>query len=126
MTSYAGIKLKVKISDILHEAADKYLTDDNYDNHYCTESYSCNAIKKAARNLTGENNPYCVDVQNLARYSKYTAEYPHQQAALKFVKELGVKVGSSMLFDDVDDDKRQSYRYAWLKTAAMVAEEEGL
>lgn len=118
-------ELKVTIADILYAAADKHLTSDSGDDWY-GEIYSCNAIKYAAQELTGEDHPYCVDAQALARYPKYAALYPYQHKALKFVKELGVKVGSSKLFDNVPYEVQQGYRHSWLYTAAMIAEEEGL
>lgn len=93
----------MKISEILHKAADEQLWDG------CSRKvgkfeFSCDAIK------------------TVAGWSSKEAF-----VAQRFVNELGVPMYSLNAFINFKrTEDRQAARYSWLKFAAMVAEEEGL
>jgi hypothetical protein len=128
---------QIKLADVFNLAADKYLRSNNSDwpNDKCL--YSCCAVVKAAKELSGEkenlNKAKLVSElwinYNLTQWSKRAkAKRPTVYAALKFVRENGCITASS---NTIENSKmscydRQDFRYAWLKLMAQVAEEECL
>jgi hypothetical protein len=112
-------KASMPVADILRYAADERLRHPfmgHYVNGRLRETYSCLAVSEA---LKDKLRP---DIFG------YTAMKQTKQGRVvyKFLKDLGVDVGSCELFTDVDTETAQEIRYAWLHFAANVAEEEGL
>jgi hypothetical protein len=141
MIEYKG--QQVLISDILHDAADKFLRFDKYDTapryrmHYdyhpvtgsgqCTlaetmdeaERFSCCAVDAAiAWHFKLER--WSQDAEKLAEKVK------------KGLREMGCPTGSSSAFAkhgdtwEYNNTEVQGMRYFWLKWAAMMAEEQGV
>lgn len=112
----------VKISEILHFAADHCL----YDGHgmfdkghqYSQYSYSCCAVQEAIRILIPSPFHHVLDPKTLA--GKMWVRI--RQGFFN----LGLRAGSTTAYDEFDSpSERQQSRYAWLKFAAMLAEEQG-
>lgn len=105
----------VKISDILNRAADEYLAPNlylayspeyNYDG-----TFSCDAVYDAIQEL-----PISDDL-------------PLIGFIFDFLESLGLQKASTnyCAFEEFEEgEERQQVRYAWLKFAAMIAEEENL
>lgn len=99
----------MKISEILHKAADEFLWDGvSCDKHLF--QYSCDAVG-GARIASG-----------LSFFDYQTKDFLHS---------LGLKPrpGSAFIEFEEDDEATeasQGARYLWLKFAALVAEEEGI
>jgi hypothetical protein len=101
----------MKISQVLHKAADKNLAHDyeSYIRHSMDkERYSCSAIGLAL-------------------------EYDDEMfdRILEGLKEMGCPTGSVYAFTDMGynddfDKETQGARYMWLKFAALMAEEQGV
>ena len=108
----------VTIAEILHLAADKHLarTRDEYWYHSGKkEKYSCCAVSEAAMSLWNEDKIDSVEDRNeLLR------------RVFKGLEAMGCPINSSDAFDDADvfNPESQQARYAWLKFAAMIAEEQ--
>ena len=105
----------VTIAEILHYAADKCLASKK--EQYWTyggskEKYSCCAVDEAYIKLVG------------------SWDYPSDQAIaiIKGLENMGCPIGSMDAFDDQGQfvEENQQARYAWLKFAAMMAEEQGV
>lgn len=103
-------KQEIKISEILHLAADKYLSSAKYKigwlNGSCTkEWYSCCAIYIACNDIVPK-------------------EYTHKAKGIIMdgLRELGCETCSTSLFKD--STYPQGDRYMWLKFAAIIAEEQ--
>jgi hypothetical protein len=103
------------IAEILHYAADKCLASKK--EQYWTfggnkEKYSCCAVDEAYIKLIG------------------FVDYPTNQsrAIRKGLENMGCPIESIDAFDDngVFLEENQQARYAWLKFAAMMAEEQGV
>lgn len=89
----------VKISQIIHKAADEHLWDGKKQNNLC--QFSCGAIRCAAN-----------DLQIFFFISSW-------------LRELGLDTSSSYEFLEFKyGPERQAVRYAWLKFCAMLAEEQ--
>ncbi len=97
------------ISEVLHDAADKYLAPNRevywYNTHM--EQFSCCTIVWAAGNDELE------------------------ERTLKGLEEMGCPTGSATAFirlgyKDAIDEETQGVRYMWLKFAALMAEEQGV
>ena len=108
--------MTVKISDILHRAADVYLaaTYDNYFYHGRNQ-YSCCAISQAAH----------------AMYHDFQLANEATDRIYKGLRALGLNVSSSTAFDKFIKTRgfspeKQQARYAWLKFVALLAEEQGV
>lgn len=111
----------VKISEILHLAADKYLFDgksdyisrwDNKLGH--VKQYSCDAVNRA--------------LDELVPFAQF---WDTRQCIHKGFKELGLDAESFVAFSefaemDSPNEASQGARYAWLKFCAMLAEEQGV
>lgn len=101
----------MKISDVLHEAADRYLAcslEEHQAKYINKTLYSCTAI------LLGK--------------TEETNYFP--SAEFNFIESLGCPTWDdpfSDLFENDDSlELTQGARYLWLKFAALVAEDEGL
>jgi hypothetical protein len=116
---------KIKISDVLHLAADKYLAKDLsefYNVNYKTR-HSCSAVQCAIESLVK---------QGKMTGSEYFANCDKVDSAVRQgFKKMGLEPNSLIAFDEFYDDYKispesQGARYAWLKFAAMIAEEQGV
>ena len=99
----------MKISEILHEAADIYLCDgiDGSDEDKINVEYSCDAVQNAV--IANGGDFYKV------RQIKNGLE------------EMGVNLNSFSEFKEFEIyEQRQAACYSWLKFAAMIAEEQGV
>lgn len=96
---------KVKLADVLWEAANKRLWDGDgqpWLQHY-QNTYSCCAVADA-----------CGDL-------------PDEETALRFLRRLGCPVRSeAQKFGTQDPKARQGARYMWLLLAMHVADDEGI
>lgn len=105
----------MKISEILHLAADKYLRPDR-DYYTAKTLYSCVAIAMA------QTSGICVDLEPWAKYN------PEFKNIMQGLCNMGFKtkydVGTIFIY--CDPYERQQRRYSWLKFAAMMAEEQGV
>lgn len=104
---------QIKISDVLHLAADKYLAKDTFD--FCNGKckYSCDAIDLAHYELCAYNSPEM----------NYSIK--------KGLQNMGLCTSSTGEFNEFQNNgyttpESQGARYAWLKFAAMIAEEQGV
>lgn len=109
---------KLTIAEILHIAADKYLWDGSgkfIDSPLDKEEFSCCAI-------------YTVVLNNWSSL-QFAGCNPLAADAMidNGMRAMGLKPMSTKEFNDVPPGpKRQAARYAWLKFAAMIAEEQGV
>lgn len=101
----------MKISQVLHKAADKHLAHD-YESYihpsFDKERFSCCAVDLAVG---------------------YNPDLYHR--ILEGLTEMGCPTGSiyaftGMDYDDDLDEETQGARYMWLKFAALMAEEQGV
>lgn len=105
---------KVKISEVLHLAADKYLASDHteYIDTYKSR-FSCCTVSKALDELN----------------TKAKVWLETHEAILKGFENLGLDTGSRRAFEEFEKgivtEESQGARYAWLKFCAMLAEEQG-
>lgn len=108
---------KYTIAEILHIAADKYLASKASESYSwgtgSKDKYSCCAIAEAVYNL--------VD----------TGEYEKELTIARIsegLEAMGCPVNSLDAFNDRGqfNPENQQARYAWLKFAAMMAEEQGV
>ena len=110
---------KVKISEVLHLAADKYLAS-NYVEYIGTDKsrFSCCAVETTLDKLIDEK---CVI--NIKQYRNLW-DTIHEG-----FENLGLDTGSLYAFEEFEKGKvteeSQGARYAWLKFCAMLAEEQG-
>jgi hypothetical protein len=108
------IKKDVKISEVLHLAADKYLESGLGPPNLISVNFSCSAIRKALHELKATSR----------------LEYPIFQG----LTNMGVDIRSAVEFHRLGRHgryylgrfERQAARYNWLKFAAMIAEEQGV
>lgn len=103
----------MKISEVLHLAADKYLSEDgvvHYKSYgFATERFSCCAIENAIDEL-------CVSQL--------------EDSIFKGLQNMGCDTDDASLFKKYGDHFEgnpdvQGMRYFWLKWAALMAEEQG-
>jgi hypothetical protein len=118
------MQTEIKISDILHLAADKYLAKDYEEEQkssWIKSHFSCDAICSAATELLGE---------------KWVRHQGTHARMIKGLEEMGCKTNSCMQFSDLEQPSEGGYtyyctpesqaaRYFWLKWAALMAEEQG-
>lgn len=105
----------IKISEVLHLAADEYLSVDNYNIWggcaACRTIYSCDAWDDALHHL----------LDNSAIHNQLYDVIATGQ------KELGLDTDLMSEFNDIPaGEERQGARYAWLKFCALLAEEQGV
>lgn len=110
----------VTIAEILHLAADKYLaakSTEYWYNNGKKEKYSCCAVIEAAMSLLSEDKIDSLEDRNELIKRVYEG-----------LKEMGCPINSSDAFDEANvfNPESQQARYAWLKFAAMIAEEQGV
>lgn len=111
---------KVKISDVLHLAADKYLASD-YVEYIDTDKnrFSCCAVETVLDELLDEN---CTITMK-----QYSCLW---DTIHKGFDNLGLDTGSLYAFEEFEKygritEESQGARYTWLKFCAMLAEEQG-
>lgn len=126
-----SIKIEYKISDILHDAADKELAHNQQTYWCCTgdirkaslERFSCCAIDNAAGKFLDKQYPA------LGWEKKADIRDDIMADIHKGLEAMGLDVQSVRAFgkepDNVDEEI-QGYRYFWLKWAALMAEEQGV
>jgi hypothetical protein len=108
------------IAEILHIAADKYLASkesQQWKYGGCKDKYSCCAVSEAVHDLY---NNFKIG----SRYDYFeTIERIYQG-----LRAMGCPTGSLEAFNDRNEfnEENQQARYAWLKFAAMMAEEQGV
>lgn len=116
---------QIKISEVLHLAADCYLGSGNNCKRRGPYQYSCTAIKGALHELLG----FQIGVVHTSiqiRVFQY-----HWLRILKGLRNLGLEYPNEIYaFKDLEDGfeptkKSQSARYIWLKWCALMAEEQG-
>lgn len=107
------------IAEILHYAADKKLASKkeqcwNYGGS--KEKFSCCAVNAAVWDLYNRYEPYDIVRDNFIASIR------------KGMEEMGCPVKSLDAFDDEGEfnAENQQARYAWLKFAAIIAEEQGV
>ena len=126
-----SIKIKYKISDILHDAADNELAH-NQETYWCSsvptrkaslERFSCCAIENALTNFL---------------YKKYVTLSWCDRDTIREDILADIKVGLEAMGLDTDSTRAfgeeptnispdiQGQRYFWLKWAALMAEEQGV
>lgn len=105
--------MKPKISEVLHLAADKHLSETgNYS--YDKEKFSCCAVTAALDELVPEGGWWQFEYE-----------------IFNGLDEMGCDCGSANLFKKYGDGfnkgnaEVQGMRYFWLKWAALMAEEQG-
>lgn len=116
----SSLRESVTIAEILHLAADKFLASEESEEWYHSgnkEKFSCCAVIEAVHHL----------------YSNYKIKSEHDcqkliERIFKGLKAMGCPVNSTDAFGDNDkvNAENQQSRYAWLKFAAMIAEEQGV
>jgi hypothetical protein len=103
------------IAEILHVAADKFLASKESEywlNGGTKEKYSCNAVECSVSKV-------CKD---------YISYIPLLDRIYEGLEAMGCPVDSCDAFqnDQNINEENQQARYAWLKFAAMIAEEQGV
>ena len=108
------------ISEILHIAADKHLAvkeSETWNRDGTKEKFSCCAASEAVWNLWNENEIVSRSERDelIARCSEG-------------LKAMGCPTESLDAFNDNGEfkEENQQARYAWLKFAAIIAEEQGV
>lgn len=107
--------MKVKLADIIREAADI-------------------ALNPKGKNDTVFNSTYSCDVIHYYFCRKYGSTFwlSPKQAAVQsifhvLVYSMGCNTGSMYEFEEFKEgSERQSVRYAWLELVALVAEDEDI
>lgn len=111
-----------KISEILHDAADKHLSVfyAPYVNGTALAEYSCIAVLYS---IIGDSSGIDAYHENWETWKKHNPEY---KRALKGLYNMGLRTthGVGTIFDNMPIEERQQARYGWLKMAAMLAEEQ--
>ena len=108
------------ISEILHIAADKHLAVKESEQEYRSgnkEKFSCCAVSETVWNLWNEN--------------KIVSRSEHDELIARCsegLKAMGCPTDSLDAFNDHGEfkEENQQARYAWLKFAAIIAEEQGV
>lgn len=108
------------IAEILHLAADEHLaakSSEYWYNRGTKEKYSCCAVSEAVMSLWNEDKIASVEDRNELL-----------KRVFKGLEAMGCTVNSSDAFDEADvfNPESQQSRYAWLKFAAIIAEEQGV
>jgi hypothetical protein len=112
--------MKYTIADILHLAADKHLAskeDECWNFNGNKEKFSCCAMSEAVWKLWNED--------------KIESEVERDDLINRCsdgLKAMGCPVNSTDAFNDYGkfNAQNQQARYAWLKFAAIIAEEQGV
>lgn len=113
-----NFKSNKKISEILHDAADKYLSEDYAAYSNVKTMYSCHAVLYA---IIGTQ--FDLKLRDWDSWKKH----PQFKQILTGLKAMGLKTdyfGEWENADKLSIEERQQMRYGWLKMAAMLAEEQ--
>lgn len=124
------LKIKYKISDILHDAADNELAH-NQQTYWCCsapsriaslERFSCCAIDNAVSHFLDKNYP------ELSWRLKEDVRDNIFEAIKEGLRAMGLNTDSTSAFGKEDEvnPEIQGQRYFWLKWAALMAEEQGV
>lgn len=117
---------QIKISSVLHLAADHYLSHNELVEPGPNNHFSCNAIKDALRESLGFKQ-YVPPTSN--QHELFSSHFLIIEAGLR---NLGLKSpGGGRAFEELERNythtvESQSARYIWLKWAALMAEEQGV
>jgi hypothetical protein len=109
----------ITIADMLHCAADRHLATETEINTkrirkgYLVGMFTCDTIDSALDYLAPTE---CID------YSKSVGHVVFAGYMSDSLDAMGVDTRSARQFDDVRLEIRQQVRYAWLKFAALLAE----
>jgi len=108
--------MKYTIAEILHYAADNCLAskeDQYWVNGGNKEKYSCCAVSDAVDKMHGFDTTW-FETQAISKRIRIG------------LSEMGCPVDSLLAFDDHRKfvEEKQQARYAWLKFAAIIAEEQ--
>lgn len=114
---------EVKISEVLHLAADKYLAEDVGYDLDLQDEHSCLAIISAIRELVPAELKIgslyiriCLGLEEMGLNTRRGSQFD------EFCVE-----DSEVVYDYLSINKAsQGARYNWLKFAAMIAEEQGV
>jgi hypothetical protein len=126
-----SIKVKYKISDILHDAADNELAH-NQETYWCSDSakrkaslerFSCCAIDNAVTNFLDKKYPQLNWVHRDGIRENIFEDIKKGLSAMGLYTESTRAFGEEP--DNVSEDI-QGQRYFWLKWAALMAEEQGV
>ena len=113
-----NFKSNKKISEILHDAADKYLSEEYAAYSSYKTMYSCVAVLRA---IIGTQFDF-----KLTDWDSWK-KHPQFKQILTGLKAMGLKTdyfGEWKNADKLSIEERQQMRYGWLKMAAMLAEEQ--
>jgi hypothetical protein len=107
------------IAEILHIAADKHLAvkeSEYWARGGGKEKFSCCAVDEAVSRLYGYFDLEIYEREDIIKRIH------------KGLENMGCPTGSTDAFDDetVFNAENQQARYAWLKFAAIIAEEQGV
>ena len=101
----------VKISEILHTAADEHLSANKYCYPFGSKTlFSCDAIRAACRSLMPD----------------YATQLRMEEIIEAGLENLGLQTNGRHEFDNVPRGTKQAARYQWLKFCALLAEEQGV
>ena len=109
-------KVKPKISEVLHLAADKYLAANAHDHYHKNKArFSCGAVLDALNSTRNFKDLRFSDIiTGLRKMGCDTTS-----------RELFVKHGDAHPGQFGVNENIQGMRYFWLKWAALMAEEQG-
>jgi hypothetical protein len=125
------MSIKYKISDILHDAADKELAH-NQETYWCSstptrkaslERFSCCAIDNALTNFLDKN------YTSLSWLDRDDIREDIFADIKEGLEAMGLNTDSTRAFGKEPDNlcpDIQGQRYFWLKWAALMAEEQGV
>lgn len=113
---------KPTIADVLHRAADEFLAVDYHDliSNLQKQAYTCFAIHQCLYKYEDEgfiNREECDDLLIRIRQG-----LSNMGINLKSYQEFGYSINDQVMYSK----ENQGKRYAWLKFAAMIAEEQGV
>lgn len=125
------IKIEYKISDILHDAADKELAHNQQTCWFCNnnirvaslERFSCCAIENAVHNYLDKKYP------DLNLEERFDIRDEIMDDIRRGLEEMGLDTQSIRAFSEEPEEVSadiQGMRYFWLKWASLMAEEQGV
>jgi hypothetical protein len=111
-----------KISEILHDAADKHLASHPY--NYDTDNQSAWSCLAILHSLLSGTDDICVRYEDYNNWKRHNSEY---KLIIQGLYNIGLRTqdGMGTIFAKENNSlQRQQTRYGWLKMAAMLAEEQ--